>query len=635
MLQTMRNKIKGLVAIFLIGLLVIPLALLGIENLFYKNPYAPDDVAEVNGQKITEREVQLALQSERQRLQTQFGTNVPTQLLSDESLRGPVLDRLIHRALIADVAEKGNMTLLDKEIDEIIVKLPDFQVEGKFDSDRFVNLIRSIGYSPATFRAMMRKDMVVNQMKNALLMTDFVTDQEIERAVVLSRQTRDFEWITLALGDLPESMLVSDDEVNEYYESNKQDYLSEEQVAIEYLELRVDQLEKDVTVSDDEVRAQYEQELDSLSKPTEREVAHIMIEGNDDAAQAKMLEVQEKLAAGEDFATLAAKYSDDFGSRDNGGHLGVSTGDVFPAEFEQALLDLKEGDVSEPIVVDDATHFIKLLTLNAYETPSFEKERLRITAELKRIKAEEKFVSDIEILKDLAYNAENLEEVGIELNLPVNKTALFSRSGAKDVILQDSRVLEAAFSDRVVKDGFSSEVLELSTDNSAMVIKMIEHKPVRTLTLEEKKKDITGELKLEKAKARLTEQAVSIRESLDNGTSLSALSEEKGLSLSTQVAAKRHAAGVPQELLNHLFAMPHPDDDQGRIDELSLDNGDYVIVNLTKVTSGDIENLTDDERKSLKTNLASSLAGDEYQAWQSMLREEANVEVYNTETSAL
>jgi len=366
MLQSMRNKIKGLVAFFLIGLLTIPLALVGVENLFYGNN-AIGEVAEVNGKTITEREMQLALGRERQRLQSQFGGNVPADFLSDENLRQPVLEGLIRRAVIASIATKGKMTFSDADIDKTIVTLPDFQAEGGFDGQRFMQVIRNLGHTPASFRELIKEDMIVNQMQSALVSTDFITNDEIEQAVALSRQSRDFSWVTLPLGNSAEAIDIAEDDVIAYYEENKQAYLTEEQVAVEYIQVNLNDLEKDITIDQELVREQYQQELNNASSETEREAAHIMIEGNDAAAKEKIALVKEKIASGEDFAELAKEYSDDFGSRDNGGNLGIVTsGDVFPQAFQSALSELAEGEVSKAVSVDNATHFIKLVSLNEY-----------------------------------------------------------------------------------------------------------------------------------------------------------------------------------------------------------------------------------------------------------------------------
>ena len=633
MLQSMRSKIKGLVAFFLIALLTIPLALVGVENLFYGNNNV-GEAAEVNGTVITEREVQIAIGRERQRLSDQLGENAPLDLLSDESLRGSAIESLVQRSVLASLAKEGNMTFSNKEVDQTIVTLPDFQVDGKFDAQRFTQIVRSIGHTPTSFRALLKEDMLVNQVQNAVLSSDFITDSEIQRSFGLSRQTRDFSIVNLPLGKLPSTIDVSDEDVLAHYEANKSSYISEEQISVEYIELSVSDIEADMSVDEERIRQQYEQIVQSFTESTEREAAHIMIEGDDDAAQQKIATVKEKLAAGDDFAELAKEYSDDFGSRDNGGNLGSSTGDSFPEKFEETLLTLSEGQVSDAVTIDGATHFIQLLTVIEKTAPTYEEQKATIESELKRTLAEERFIEDVQSLEELAYNAESLAEVAETLALTHVQTALFSRENATDDILQDKRVLTAAFSDDVVQQGHSSAVLELSTDR-VVVLKLIEHQPVRTLTLEEKTKDIVSELKTERAKAQLAVQVKEILNALDTGRTLVSIAEEQNLSFTKQVGIQRNASDVPLEILSLAFDMEKPDEGKVTIADQYIENGQYIIVSLSKVAEGNFSELAEAERTSLRVNLSASTAADEYRAWQDNLREESSISIYRSESPAL
>jgi peptidyl-prolyl cis-trans isomerase D len=634
MLQSMRNKTKGLVAVFLIGLLTIPLALVGVENLFYGTSTV-GEAAEVDGTVITERDVQLAISRERQRLQLQFGENLPADFFTDERLRESVMTSLVQRTLMINIAEKGNMTFSTQEIDKTIVELPIFQLEGNFDQQRFLQSVRNLGHTPASFRALLKNDLLANQMQGAIVSSDFITDKEIDQVVALSRQTRDFSWLTLPLEDLPNTMTISEEEITIHYDSNKAQYLSTEEVAIEYIELSVVAIEKDITIGEAAIQQQYDEIVASYDATTQREASHIMIEGDDEAAQQKIAAVKEKLASGIDFAELASEYSDDFGTRDNGGNLGVSTGDGFPEAFEEALLLLTEGQVSEEVSIDSATHFIKLIALTEKKAPTFDSQKAKIESELKRTQAEEQFIVDVQTLEELAYNAENLEEVAGELGVTAIKTSLFTRDNAStvDAVLQDKRVIDAAFSEQVVQEKHSSDMLTISSDK-AVVVKLLEHNPVRTLTLKEKREEILAELQLEKAKEKIAEQAQLLRESLDNGADISTLAEEKGVALSAQTDAQRNAAGVPEELLASVFEMPHPKEKSVLL-ERHLDNGDYIIASLSKVSLGNTEELTVEERVSLRTSLSSGIAGDEYRAWQVHLESNADVEIYRSQNSSV
>jgi peptidyl-prolyl cis-trans isomerase D len=626
MLQGMRENMKGAIAVFIVIFLGLILAIGLVDLNSLNGGYSADDIASVNGRTISERDLQIALSQEKQRLKTQFGNNLPAEFLSDDRLREPVLQGLVQRKVLLDKAVDGRMTMSDSDIDTLITQMPEFQSDGQFEPQLFVQAIRNIGHTPDSFRILLRDDVVVNQLRNGIAFTTFITDQELKNVVALSRQTRDFNWLQLPLGDLPESMVVNDEEVKRYYDENMQSYVTEETVAVEYIDLKVSDIAETVIVGEGEVKQQYEQELLQVSSSPQSEAAHIMIEGDDDAALQKIKDVQDKLAAGDDFAIIAVEYSDDFGSRENGGNLGLTSGDVFPPAFESALAELSEGSVSDPIKIDNATHFIKLVSIKNNTPPTLEESQARIESELKLLQAEQIFVEKLTALKDLAFNAENLSDVADQLSLSVVSTALFTREGGPEPVLSDGRVVDAAFGVQVLQQGYSSDVLELAPDN-AVVIKLIKHEPVRILALEEKQDDIVAELKLKKAKEQLSAQAESLKAALESGETLADLAIENDLALNTESTIARDGGGLSQELVRHVFELSRPENSKPTTSSLYLDNNDYALVSLSAVNDAKFEDLTEEEKRGARLSLTRSISVDEFQAWQQRLVSQAGVNV--------
>lgn len=626
MLQDMRNNMKGTVAFIVVGFLAFILAA-SLANLGGSGAgNTAGEAATVDGEIVTGQELQIALAQERQRLQNRFGDNLPAEFLADERLRQPVLEGLIQRRLLLNRADDVNMTIGDAEIDRLITQIPSFQTDGRFDQQLFINSIRRIGHTPLSFRELLREDLVVNQLRNTMTGSAFVIPAEIKQSIALTRQTRDFSWVSLPLGDLPEKMTVSEEEIAAHYEDNRQNYNTEEKVSIEYLELKVSEIAKTLEVSEAEIQRRYQLELETFTGLTERQAAHIMIEGDDQAAKAKIAEVQQKLAAGEDFSALAASYSDDPGSKDNGGSLGVTSGDTFPTAFEQTLAILEAGQVSAPVEIDGATHFIKLISVTTDTPPSFEDSRERIENEIKNVEAEKIYLEKLAALRDLAYNADSLAEVAEQLSLSVGKTDLFTRAGGKEPVLSDSRVVAAAFSEQVLQQGFTSDVLELAPDTS-VVINLVEHQPVRMLTLKEKKADIIAALKLKKAKARLAEQAKNLEDALAADTALEALAKENDLTVRSGAGVSRDGGSQPAEIIAHVFDLPRPAESSPVTSSLYLSDNDYALVSLTAVNDAVYDELTEEEQRGVRLSLERSRASSELDAWQTFLSNRADIEI--------
>ncbi len=85
-----------------------------------------------------------------------------------------------------------------------------------------------------------------------------------------------------------------------------------------YIELSAQALKDQVKVTDDEIQKYYDEHLDKYSTSEQREVSHILVQGDDEA---KAQAILDELNAGADFATLAKEKSEDIGSSEEGGFV--------------------------------------------------------------------------------------------------------------------------------------------------------------------------------------------------------------------------------------------------------------------------------------------------------------------------
>jgi parvulin-like peptidyl-prolyl isomerase len=109
------------------------------------------------------------------------------------------------------------------------------------------------------------------------------------------------------------------------------------------------------TVTDAEANDYYVSHSLDYTKPQSRVVRHILVKSKQTADR-----LYAQLKAGADFAALAKKYSQDPGSKAQGGRLTISKGQTVP-EFDKVAFELKTGELSKPVKTQFGWHIIQAL----------------------------------------------------------------------------------------------------------------------------------------------------------------------------------------------------------------------------------------------------------------------------------
>ncbi|TQV73448.1 peptidylprolyl isomerase [Exilibacterium tricleocarpae] len=626
MLQSLRDNLKGTAATIIVVFIALSFGLVGLETLFAPS-VSGSEAASVNGEAVTETELARAIQFQKRRLEAQFGDQMPAGMVSDERLREPVLNDLIQRLVLVQEAMDRGMAVSDQRLDDIIINTEQFHDNGQFSPEIFTQLLRMQGYTPAGYKRLLAQDVLLNQHVQGVNDSGFATEDDLRRIAALSMQTRSFQYLTVPIADTEAGIELTDEEIQAYYEEHTAEYQSPEQVAVEYIDLSPAVLTDAIDVAEEDVRQQYEQELAERQDQTRRRAAHILLEPKDDGSDQSLLaDLQARLAKGEDFAELAREYSDDLGSKDQGGDLGYTSGDAFPEAFEAALAEMAEGEVSAPVETDAGWHLIKLIDIEESQAPSFEQDRGRIENVLRLAQAEELFVELAERLADLAYNADNLGEVAETLGIEARTSALFSRSGGVG-LLANRDVIDAAFSDDVLVAGNTSDMLELS-ESRVVVLRVTEHQKARTKTLEEVRDLVTSSLRRDKAKTLLAEAGEALQQRLRDGEALEEVAKSEGYESQTSLEARRTEPGANRQVLQHVFTLPKPaDDDTPVISTMNLANGDYVLVSLTAVASGDFEALAKEQRTGMSSQLADQYSNMDFAAYEDFLKKQSDIDI--------
>ncbi|MEX0603729.1 MAG: SurA N-terminal domain-containing protein [Marinobacter sp.] len=617
MLQDIRENAQGTIAKIIIGLLIVSLSIWGMDAIIGGFSGEPE-VATVNGEDITEREFLRVVQMERQRRLSDMDSPDPA-LLDDDRIRTEVLEALVREEIMSQDAAAQGLELADEDIDRLITQMPQFQVDGQFDSDRFVMVVRNMGMGVGEFRRAMRNQLVINQIRSGLTQSGVVAPAVVDNLLRLQNQTRDFRTVALDAGSVSSEVTISEEEIEAFYQNNPSRFTVPETVVAEYVTLSLSELAESEQVSDEQVADLYESRAPDMASE-ERRASHVLIEDSGDAAD-QLAEIQEKLGEGEDFAALAKRYSDDTVSAKDGGDLGFASRGMFDSAFEEALFSLETGEVSEPVETSFGTHIIKLVDIRQSDAPPLAAMEEELRRELAEDAAGKRYAEMRSELADMAYSEGNLTGPAEELGLEVQEQAGVTREGGEGPF-EHPGLVRQLFSGDVLQDKFNTELIDVG-NNESVVARVKSYQPQGQRDLADVRDQIREQLMQQKVRERLTERARDVIAKLQDGESLADLGLEAG-NWTTHEATGRGNRSLAPDVLRSAFTLERPPED-GVTYGLAEGSDSAVIIALDGVTDGDGK-ANEAERAQMQQFLANQQAQREYLAYQQYLRDRADIE---------
>lgn len=623
MLTTIRKNMHGIFAKFIVVLMLIPFVLFGVDSLVGFS--GPSTVAEINGEKLTEVDLARAVDNQKRRIIASAGENLDYSLLDDNKLREPALKQLINQQLVKQFAAEQGLKISDSLINNAILSMEQFQDNGRFSQANYENLLANMGYTPAYFKTLVSQDLAQSHLVNGFIGNNFVTPEQLELIASLLAERRSFQYAQISPESFRATVSVTDEEISSYYQNNQPQFLAQEKLKVEYIQLKESDFYKPVT--EDVLKQAYEKEMAGYKGEASRHAAHILLEINDKTneaqAKAKAQELAEKIKAGADFAELAKANSDDVGSKEQGGDIGYSSGDVFDPAFEEALTKLKVGEVSEPVKTEFGIHLIKLLDEKASEKPAFAEYKSILERRIQQQEAAPEFARISEQLKDLAFNAEDLQEPAQKLALKIQKSDWIDRDAKRNQgLFSDDRLVRAAFADEVLNDGQNSEVVELSPDNIVVVHKT-EYQPQETLPLEKVKEIIRAALINQKASAAALAKAEDLRKKIESGEGFETVAKANNVAIKVVANQQRQEIEAAPQLVDFAFAQPH----QPGVAVATLPTGDAVVLQTQSVKPGNLADFSDIEKQALTSSIVQAQANADFATMMSDLHKKADVEI--------
>ena len=597
MLESLRSFLSGKTLLIFVTIMAIPFVFFGstaVGTIF-------TTYGKVNGLEVSQADLNAANNTVNQRLLETYGDDFSTDLIPEDMLLKMVKEEIISaKTFLSQTRDMGILVSEDDAKKQIMLS-PNFQTGGQFDEIAFETAIRTQGFTPNDYITTVREGMAKNYLIDSISSSFFTLDSEILNLAKLIEQERDITFTKIDFNTLKSTVQADLVEAQEYYATNSINFYSDEERSMNYIMLNNDDYRSSVQVPENYLEEAYEDYVQRIAMRSEKRASHIMVdlmnyESKDDALKIITL-AQDELNSGKDFNEVVISYSEDIISKELEGDIGYSSGDVFPEEFENALSDMSQGQVSD-ILFSDATnsfHILKLTEINEEAANSFEDMKDNLLEELVSAESIALMDEDRDIIDNAILDNLTLDEVASSLGYEI-KTSKNLTIENFDFEVQDSQIMQTLFS---IPPGFNSpEVVELEAGMIVMGINLI--KEASLLPFELVAESALDLVKDEKALALSLSVQSNLKNDPDFDTSASYLSKDNF------VGVKRFSSLLPAEVLQKAFISPVAEQFQ-----ISASNGDSYLITVNSVKSPDdefLESLVEEYKEFSKSQVSNKMA---------------------------
>ncbi|MGP9687813.1 SurA N-terminal domain-containing protein [Psychrobacter sp. AOP22-C1-C5] len=502
-MDKLRDFLKSWPGRILLILCLSPLALLGVES-YFGGGVDPNQIAQVGDASVGLSEYQTAVNNRRSEILEQVDD---VSLLNEDVLHEQVLKGLIDRTLLEQQAGKLGMTVSDDTINRLLRQEEIFKdAEGNFSNDQFANFLRQRGMTKDQLFAEFRNQLSLDQLNASIVGTAVYPMQAVSQLIDLQLESRNIWLYRFKWQDYAEQVKLSKNDIQAYYDANKDTLKSESMVDLAYLQLSPQSIQvNDVTKED--LQQQYEAYKQGQAVTDERRISQILLTGNDAKTRADKVKV--RLNKGESFVALAKSESDD-PSGETGGDIGRFNPTVFgndAAAVEKALEGLSVGDVTAPIKTSFGYQIFAVTEDNGTKIPSLESMRDELTAKAKEYKRQEMYADKVTAINDLAADGFSIEDIAQQENVALKRIKNYPRENNQSVLSQPA-VIKQAFDEFTIQDQAVTAGIEVG--NSTVWVQPSNYRPTKTLTLAAATPKITQILRQQKATALALKEAKAL-----------------------------------------------------------------------------------------------------------------------------
>ena len=545
MLDFLRKRKRNWIIIFFLGVIIVVFALFVGSSKFSDRGSA--EVAVINGEVISQAEFYLHYQRAVDRYREMLKGSLTEEMIKGLNIKGNLIEELIQKKLSLQEAQGLGLTASDDDVANHLSKMPEFQVGGRFNKERYLQILQVNHLLPAQFEEDQRDQLTLNRLYSIIMDSVQVNEAEVRERYRLDQEKINLYFIKLPLSAFVSEVKLTEEDLKKFYDRIKESLKEPMKLQVEYLAFPYDRFTASIQVSDKEIEEYYQaNEKNKFLKPKEIKVRYISLrlKPEGDAKQKQDLRTRaeaivKEARSGKDFAQLAKRESDD-PSAAKGGDLGWLTQGQLPPQLAP-IFSLQKGQVSDVIETPMGYQIVKIDDTKAEKLPSLKDATAEITQTLKIEKAKREAGKIAEGDREKALSGVDFTKLAQESGATHNVTNWLANGDVAPEIGPNQDFYKSAFS---LGPKEISPIIQ--GNNSYYLLRIKARKEAAIPSLESARGQIEKGLKESKAYELALQKGNNLLEQLKKEKDITKLAAANNLKLEETGWFQRNAPQLPK-----------------------------------------------------------------------------------------
>jgi peptidyl-prolyl cis-trans isomerase D len=546
MLDFLRKRKRNWAILFLLVLIIIVfVAFYGGNKM---GDRATSDIATINGEPISQREFAIEYQRTLERYREMLKGQLTEEMIKGLNLKGNIIEGLVQKKLVLQEARSLGLLASDDDVANQLSKVPEFQVAGRFNKDRYLQVLQANRLQPAQFEDDQRNQITLQRLYSIILDSVQASDAEVRERYRLDQEKINLQYVKLSVADFVSQVKLTDEDIKKWYDRNKESLKEPLKVQVEYLTYPFEQFSANAQVSAKEIEEYYQNnQKTKFHRPREAKIRYIALAVAPTASAEEKKAVMAKAEAivkdarrGKDFAQLAKQQSAD-ATAAKGGDVGWVIQGQMPPDIDKLIFGIGKGDVSDPVQTPGGVQIFKIDDVRDEKNLTLKDATPEITQILKTEQAKKQAgkIADNDRVK--AQAGTEFSKLAQETGVSVKETKLFAAGEVLPEFGQNQDIYKIAFG-LGVKD--VSQIVE--ANNAYIFFRIKQRKEPAVPPLDSVKDQVDKGAKEAKAYELTLQKGNSLLEQLKKEKDLGKIAAANDLKVEETGWFQRNAPQLPK-----------------------------------------------------------------------------------------